>query len=79
VLNAHGQPVAGARVYIISAPGAVPDMALLSDAQGRFILPAPLAGRYEIGASSDASGSARVTAVTTLQAGATVVLPLSPG
>jgi Carboxypeptidase regulatory-like domain len=76
VLNAQGQPVAGARVFIVSAPGAVPDMALLSDEQGRFTLPAPLAGHYEIGASSDAGGSARVATVTTLHESPPVVLRL---
>jgi Carboxypeptidase regulatory-like domain len=76
VLNAQGQPVAGARVFIVSAPGAVPDVALLSDGQGRFTLPAPLPGRYELGAHGDAGGSARVTAVVTSHQETQVVLHL---
>ena len=61
VLDAAGRPVAGARVYVVSAPVAMPDVAALSDAQGRFTLGAPKPGRYEIGATSDMHGSARAT------------------
>ena len=61
VLDAAGRPVAGARVYVVSAPVAMPDVAALSDPQGRFTLGAPKAGRYEIGASSDSHGSAQAT------------------
>jgi protocatechuate 3,4-dioxygenase beta subunit len=79
VLNAQGEPVAGVRVLIVSAPGAVPDTALLTDEQGRFTLAAPQAGRYEIAAHGDALGSAHAAAVTTSNAGASVVLQLGPG
>ena len=63
VLDATGRPVAQARVYFTSSPAPVPDVAILTDAEGRFRLTAPLAGRYEIGASSDARGlgAVRVT------------------
>ena len=58
VLDAAGQPVAGARVYLVSAPGPVPDMAMLTGVDGRFVLGAARAGRYEVACSSDASGEA---------------------
>ena len=58
VLDAAGRPVARARVYFVKAPVSVPDVAALSDDQGRFTLSAPEAGAYEIGASSDTQGSA---------------------
>ena len=62
VLDAAGQPVAGARVYLVGAPGPVPDMAVLTGADGRFVLGAARAGRYEVACSNDAgdSASARV-------------------
>jgi hypothetical protein len=62
VLDVSGRPVALARVYFVKAPVAMPDVAALSDAQGRFTLSVPQAGDYEIGASSD-TGSASATVV----------------
>ena len=58
VLDATGQPVAGARVYLVSAPGPVPDVAVLTGADGRFVLGAARAGRYEVACSTDAQGAA---------------------
>jgi protocatechuate 3,4-dioxygenase beta subunit len=63
VIDATGEPVADARVYITSAPGSVPDVAALTGADGRFRLTAPQPGSYQIDASSDAGGSGRVTTV----------------
>jgi hypothetical protein len=57
VLDAAGRPVAGARVYLVKAPGAVPDMAALTGADGRYTLGAPRPGVYEIACSTDALGS----------------------
>jgi protocatechuate 3,4-dioxygenase beta subunit len=72
VLDARGRPVAGARIAWVSGPLALPDVALLTDAQGRFTLAAPQPGRYELRADSD-TGSA--TAVV-LAAGAPLTLAL---
>ena len=58
VLDAAGQPVAGARVYLVGAPGPVPDVAALTGADGRFVFGAARAGRYEVACSTDAGGSA---------------------
>jgi Carboxypeptidase regulatory-like domain len=58
VLDAAGRPVAGARVYLVGAPGPVPDVAALTGADGRFVLGAARAGRYEVACSSDAGGVA---------------------
>lgn len=63
VLSAAGQPVAQARVFVLAAPGALPDMALLTDADGRFQLSAPRPGTYEIGAATDGLGSGRAVVV----------------
>lgn len=58
VLDAGGRPVPQARVYIVRAPTAVPDVAALSDDRGSFTLSVPQAGDYEVGAASDEQGSA---------------------
>ena len=63
VLSATGQPVAQARVFVLTAPGSVPDVALLTDAGGRFQLSAPRPGTYEIGAATDGLGSGRAVVV----------------
>ena len=61
VLSAAGQPIAGARVFFVSSPVPVPDIALLTDGTGRFSLTAPVPGAYRIGCSSDKFGSATIT------------------
>ena len=60
VVDAAGRAVAQARVYTVKAPGPIPDVAALTDAEGRFTIAAPLPGAYEIGCTSDAHGSATV-------------------
>ena len=59
VLNARGQPVAGARVSWVQAPVAMPDVSLLTDSDGRFTLAAPVPGRYTLRCDSDHQGSAQ--------------------
>jgi hypothetical protein len=44
VLDPHGKPEREASVYIISAPVSMPDIAQLTDEQGRFTLSAPIPG-----------------------------------
>jgi hypothetical protein len=57
VLDALGQTVPGARVFVREAPGAVPDIALLTGDDGRFTLSLPELGRYELACYSDALGT----------------------
>lgn len=57
VLNARGQPVAGARVSWVQAPVAMPDVSLLTDSAGRFTLAAPAPGSYTLRCDSDHQGS----------------------
>jgi hypothetical protein len=59
VSDAAGRPLAGARISIVDSPVAMPDIALLTDAAGRFVLGAPAAGRYLIGIDADDAGRAR--------------------
>ena len=58
VLDAAGKPVAQARVYLVKAPGAVPDVAMLTGADGHFTLGAARPGSYEVACSTDTLGSA---------------------
>jgi hypothetical protein len=51
----------GARVLFANAPGAVPDIAALTDASGRFTLAAPWAGTYTIEVAAEGFRSQRVS------------------
>lgn len=68
VLDARGHPVAGARISWARAPVPVPDMALLTDPNGRFALAAPAPGRYTLRCDSDQQGSAEEQVQATGQA-----------
>jgi len=48
VRDDQGQPVANARASFISGPGNLPDIAALTDEDGKFSLTAPGAGDYTI-------------------------------
>jgi carboxypeptidase family protein len=61
VCDAHGQPAPAARVFFVSGPTALPDIAALTDARGAFSLSVPVPGRYAIRAVSDRLGSATAT------------------
>jgi hypothetical protein len=63
VQDPSGRPVALARVYVVSAPVALPDLAMLTGADGTFRLAAPAEGRYQIGVSADGCAPASATAV----------------
>ena len=56
VVDRAGRPVSGAAIHFLSAPGPRPDIALLSDEQGQFVL-ALAPGGYTLGARSDAAGA----------------------
>jgi Carboxypeptidase regulatory-like domain len=53
VVDARGEPVAGARVYFIEGPVPLPDIAAVTDSEGRFTLTAPAAGTYTVGGAFD--------------------------
>ena len=61
-----GQPVAGARVFFASGPGPFPDIAALTDTQGRFALSARTPGVYQIECAAEgfAAGRETVTALS---------------
>lgn len=61
VLDALGQPVSGARVFVRAAPGQVQDIVLLTGDDGSFTLSLPMWGRYELACRSDVLGTTSAT------------------
>lgn len=61
VSGSGGQPIAGARVLFASGPGALPDIAALTDGTGRFTLAAPWPGDYTLEVVADGFHSRRVS------------------
>jgi protocatechuate 3,4-dioxygenase beta subunit len=62
VVDARGEPVAGATVYFVEGPVPLPDIAAVTDAEGRFTLTAPAPGPYTVGgAFDDVAASEHVT------------------
>jgi hypothetical protein len=60
VLASGGGPLAGARVFCLSGPVPLPDIAALTRGDGAFSLTAPVAGAYEVGAAADGFEQASV-------------------
>jgi hypothetical protein len=74
VQDENGRAVALARVYFISAPVALPDVAMLTGDDGTFRLAAPAQGVYRIGVAAD--GYAPASATATVKDGREVALRL---
>jgi hypothetical protein len=53
VVDAAGRPVADARVALAAAPVEVPDIAALTDEDGRFSIAVPVTGAYRVTANAD--------------------------
>ncbi|PSJ24249.1 hypothetical protein B7P34_34430 [Streptosporangium nondiastaticum] len=53
VRDAAGAPVAGARVAFADGPVPLPDVAAVTDGEGRFALTAPAAGTYTLACRAD--------------------------
>ncbi|MFF7729781.1 carboxypeptidase-like regulatory domain-containing protein [Streptomyces sp. NPDC008001] len=61
VRDAAGAPVPGARVAFAGGPGPLPDVAAVTDGEGRFALTAPAAGTYTLVCRGDGgTATARV-------------------
>jgi protocatechuate 3,4-dioxygenase beta subunit len=60
VTDGAGRPLAGARAFFSAGPGPFPDLAALTDADGRFELDAPQAGRYVVECHADGFSPAKV-------------------
>ena len=61
VRDERGQPVAGARVYVVDAPVAVPDIAALTDDSGRFSIGVTAPGRYTVESAAEGRLPVRAT------------------
>jgi hypothetical protein len=59
VLGSGGEAVANARVFFESGPAELPDVAALSDEQGRVAIGVPRAGRYRIVCAAEGYRTAR--------------------
>ena len=58
------KPVAGARVYFTDGPVAFPEIAALTDDNGRYSLTAPAPGEYVVAcAADDLAGKSRTVKV----------------
>ena len=53
--------MAEARVFFTSAPGPIPDIAMLTNEEGQFSLQAPTPGRYEITCMADGFAPAKAS------------------
>jgi hypothetical protein len=78
VSQSGGQPVAGARVLFANAPGAVPDIAALTDASGRFTLAAPWAGTYTIAVAAEGFRSQQVSVTVSAGENRELAVELQP-
>lgn len=75
VRGPDGLPATQARVFFVNGPVPLPDIAMLTGADGKFTLSAPAAGVYEIGIHAD--NCAPLTATVTISAGQDITLRLA--
>jgi len=61
VTGPNGAKIAEASVYFVEGPVALPDIAQLTDDEGRFRLAAPAPGTYRIGVRAPGFEAAEVT------------------
>lgn len=61
VRDESGAPIKDARVYFAEAPVDIPDVAMLTGADGTFALTAPVDGTYTLESSAEGFSSARST------------------
>lgn len=61
VTGPSGEPIAEASVYFMEGPVPLPDIAQLTDGEGRFQLTAPVPGTYRLGARAEGFAAAEVT------------------
>jgi hypothetical protein len=60
VLDRDGHPAARATVMWLQGPVPLPDVALLTGADGSFVMSAPVAGQYALGCRRDPDGAVKV-------------------
>lgn len=67
VSDNSGEPIAEARIYFTDSPMPMPDIAMLTDSNGKFTLSVPLTGKYGIGCYAD--GFAPKTTTVMIESG----------
>jgi hypothetical protein len=77
VVDAVGNPVPSARVYFMESPVALPDIAAMADARGRFTLSVPSEGAYTIESAAEGHGTGRATVDVTRDGQAEVQIRLT--
>ena len=65
LLDADGEPVGHAAIYVVSAPAPQPDIAQLTGLDGSFAIGASVPGVYVIGARSDTAGEGQTNVIVT--------------
>lgn len=60
VTDKNGSEIPGANIYFISAPVAMPDISILTDNKGRFVLSVPVEGKYVLGVNADGYESTEI-------------------
>ena len=65
VEDTDGRPIANARVSIADGPAPTPDIAALTDHQGRVTLSLPCAGEYRLVCAADSYGTEHHVVVAT--------------
>ena len=78
VRDPQGRPAAQARVALISGPVPLQDIAMLTGADGKFILSVPGAGVYKISVSTDNCAPLTATVAATAGQNITLQLELQP-
>jgi hypothetical protein len=76
VLDRAGRPAGGATVMWLQGPVPLPDVALLTQADGSFVMSAPVPGAYRLACRSDTGGQATLD-VTVGPQGARVTVRLA--
>lgn len=79
VVGPGGEPVEWARVFFTEAPVPMPDIAALSDAEGRVVLTAPTAGRYRLQVAAEGLATREVELAVTDDEDIEKVLRMEPG
>jgi hypothetical protein len=75
-MDASGDPLAEARVSVLSGPLPVPDVAALTDSGGRFAISVPAAGTYELAVAIDGPAVVQTTVRVEVAERATVEVRL---
>jgi uncharacterized GH25 family protein len=78
VVDDWGRPVPDARVMVVSGPGPLADVALLTDGDGRFTFGLDRAGQYQLAVYADGHESASVVVHLSGDQADTVRVRLAP-